>query len=63
MFLMAQKLLCCLVKSGRQVFVDKFFHNLDYVAYKLLLINHNVCMSERCGRISKKIMVGKSVLQ
>ena len=40
---MFQKNLCCLVKSGRLVFVANFFHNLDYVAYKLLLINHNAC--------------------
>ena len=40
---MSQKHLCCLVKSGKLVFVANFFHNLDYVAYKLLLINHTVC--------------------
>ena len=44
---MSQKHLCCLVKSGKLVFVANFFHNLDYVAYKLLLINHTACIEPK----------------
>ena len=34
---------CCLKKSLRLVFVANISCNLDYVAYKLLLINHTAC--------------------
>ena len=43
MFPIALENVCCLSKSLRLVFVANIFCKLDYVAYKLLLINHTVC--------------------
>ena len=41
---MATENMCCLLKSLRLVFVANIFCKLDYVAYKLLLINHTACI-------------------
>ena len=41
---MALENMCCLIKSLRLVCVANISCNLDYVAYKLLLINHTACM-------------------
>ena len=43
---MAMENVCCLFKSLRLVFVANIFCKLDYVAYKLLLINHTACICE-----------------
>ena len=41
---MAVEIVCCLLNSLRLVFVANNFWKLDYVAYKLLLINHTACI-------------------
>ena len=43
---MAVENVCCLLKPLRLVFVANIFWKLDYVAYKLLLINHTACIQD-----------------
>ena len=44
MFLNAQKNFCFICVCKRLLIVSQFYEKLDYVSYKLFLINHKECV-------------------